>query len=66
MRRTQTGPGFAVEILVKEHEVAPMWIFREAAIVSVARPASLRVAEKDLRESTGELFRRLLQRHVVT
>lgn len=66
MRRTEAGTGFAVEILVKEHEILPVRIVREARVGAVAGPASVPVAEEDAREAVGELARRLLQGDAVT
>jgi hypothetical protein len=43
--RAKTFAGFAVEVLVEQHQIAPAWIIRPARVLAVARTSSIAVRE---------------------
>src|SRR5215831_14638431 len=51
----------AVEVLVEQHQVAPVRIARVARIVAVARTATVGVGKEDRRQPSGQLVRRRAQ-----
>ena len=59
----QALAGFAVEILVKQHESAPVRVLRKAAIITVAGPATVLVGQEEAREAARQFLRNLVQRH---
>src|SRR5262245_40248994 len=63
MAGTQAGAIIAVEVLVEQDEIAPMWIFLENARTPVNRPASTSVAEEDAGQTPREILGDLVQIH---
>src|SRR5262245_3234480 len=53
--------GVAVEVLVEQHEIAPVRIRRVARVVPVAGPPALRVGQEQRRQPARDLVRRLAQ-----
>src|SRR5262245_45070485 len=50
--RTEPGAVVAVEVLVEQHEIAPVRILLELLDPSVDRPPALRVSEEDARQAS--------------
>src|SRR5215831_4717004 len=59
----QAGPVVAMEVLVEEHEIAPMRILLEFSGATVNRPPSLAVSQEDSCEPSAQILRHLIQRH---
>src|SRR4051812_11722013 len=62
MIRAQPATGIAIEVLVKEHEIAPMRVRRPARISAVHGSPAVRVSQKQGRDATREIARDLEQR----
>src|SRR6185437_15875121 len=56
----------AVEILIKQDQVAPMWIVLELGSPAVDRPLPFGIAQKGARQPADDLLRYFEQRHVLT
>jgi hypothetical protein len=54
----------AVEVLMEEQQVAPMWIVRVPRVVTMARPAAGCIAQEDRRDASRDLARDLTQGQV--
>src|SRR5512135_726150 len=61
MAGPETPARVAVEIFMEQHEIAPVRIFRVAAILAVARATSLGVRKKEPRQPGAQLLRNPLQ-----
>ena len=60
----EAGPVVAVEILVEQHEIAPVRVFLELPGSAIDRPPALLVLEKGVRQAARDLFGDLIQVHV--
>ena len=49
--------GFAVEIFVKQHEIAPVWVIRVLRNLAVTRAHAILVRQKDTSQPSGKLTR---------
>ena len=47
MAGSKAATGIAVKIFVKEHKISPMWIGREARIVTIAGTLAVGIREED-------------------
>src|SRR5215469_16154281 len=66
MTRPASASGFAVEIFVKQHEIAPVGIIRVFPNVAMTRSGAILVRQEDTSEPAGKLTRDLLKGHHVS
>jgi hypothetical protein len=66
MARADSASIVAMEVLMEQHQVAPMRIEVIESVGTVNSADALLVAQKDTREPAGDLGRDLPQRHIVT
>jgi hypothetical protein len=66
MAGTETSAGFAVEVFVEIHEVAPMRVGREARIVAVAWTAAIFIRQKDTGKTRAKFERDFAEIHHLT
>src|SRR5262245_21283180 len=65
MACTESGAIVAVEVLVKQDEVAPIRVLLELSSSPVYRPATVLVPHKDASQPARDLLGHLVQRHSV-
>src|ERR1700688_3953059 len=63
MAGAQAAPGVAVEVLVEEHQVAPVLVLGEAAVVAVACPPAGGVTLEEPRQAPSQLLRYRVEIH---
>src|SRR5262249_26552351 len=61
MTRTEAATGLTVEVLVEQHQIAPIRVVRPAAVRSCERPAAVVVWEECFREARAEFMRNISQ-----
>src|SRR5262249_25550227 len=66
MTSAAAATGFAVEIFVKQNEIAPVWIIRVLRGITMTWARSFLVRQKDASQSARKFTRDLLQRHHVS
>src|SRR5579875_4141870 len=55
MARSQAGPIVAVEVFVKQEQIAPVWIFLEGDLSAVHRAATLLITCENANEAIGDV-----------
>src|SRR4051812_35204762 len=66
MARAQPCSVVAVEVLVEQDQVAPVWIFLEFLRASVNRPPAVSAAQEGAGKAACNLLRHFEERHVPT
>ena len=66
MTRTAAATGFAVEIFVKQHEIAPVRIICVPRHIAMTWARAFLVRQKDTSQPTGKFTRYFLERHHVS
>src|SRR6266403_1745516 len=66
MAGAQTGSGIAMEVFVKQHQVAPMRVGPELLEVFEDWPAALFIAKEDARHTARQFARNFPQGHRVS
>src|SRR5207247_10510886 len=66
MTRPATTAGFAVEIFIKQHEIAPVWVIGVPRHIAMTWTRAFLVRQKDTSQPTGKFMRYFLERHHVS
>src|SRR5215212_1543465 len=65
MAGPQSGAIVAVEVLIEQHQVAPVRVVAKLVRAAVYRPMTVLVLEKDPRKTPSDLLGNLVERHQV-
>src|SRR5712691_6760904 len=63
MAGPDSGPGITVEVFVKEHQIAPMWVRLKLLQFSEHRPAALLILKEYARHTARQFSRHFPQGH---
>ena len=55
-----------MEILVKQHQIAPVWISGVSLIISVAWPSSILIGQKQRHHAPAQFKSNITQAHVIS